>query len=564
MSPIVSSTFPTDIDSVTKLDGVPECYKTGDVVKPLRFVDENGQVRLFVLNPMHHAVYILSIEVLERFGYYGLNFTVAAFLMGLYSDSADWNPGFSAVRASSDTSLSIFIAYASAFVGAYLADHVVGDYWAVIIGVLVFYVPGLLLIFLSTVPGLLGSTFNTPVFLIAFLGLWPLGTGIIKSVVNVFGAKQYHPILQESLVETYYINFYMCINIGAVGGGLLIPVLAQYNIQGAYAIPVVVLALGCFIFLLGSPRYVHTEPQRKTMNVQTPTQAELNRKDSGSSNQQSNGRNADTEGETTILEMLGLTGLIIPFNIMYYQLTTTYIVQGAVMTPAWGFVDAQTLNNMDSFSVLFHGFLVGTYLYPYLSKKQIRFSTTQKYAVGSLLGLCSIGWILIVDYAIIRQFNATGEPLSVLWQTPAYVLCGAGEIFTIAATFEVAFRTASTRNKAMASAVNLFLIGGVPNALCVLLYSLCESFFLNAAGTGNISTLKLYTEAHVCWYFWIIVFLMIGGILLNLAPPVQRWVAGIETRASKRITQDKIHREQLLRRDEGIESNERSGLLRHE
>jgi len=36
----------------------------------------------------------------------------------------------------------------------------------------------------------------------------------------VFGAKQFHPLLQSSLIEAYYVNFYMCINIGALFGGV--------------------------------------------------------------------------------------------------------------------------------------------------------------------------------------------------------------------------------------------------------------------------------------------------------------------------------------------------------
>ena len=32
--------------------------------------------------------------------------------------------------------------------------------------------------------------------------------------LSVFGAKQYHPILQSSQIESYYVNFYVAINVG--------------------------------------------------------------------------------------------------------------------------------------------------------------------------------------------------------------------------------------------------------------------------------------------------------------------------------------------------------------
>ena len=78
-----------------------------------------------------------------------------------------------------------------------------------------FYIPGLLLVSLTTFPNLLGPTFNTKVLSAGLLGLMPIGTGFIKSIVNVFGAKQFHP-LQSRQVESYYVNFYVAINIGAL------------------------------------------------------------------------------------------------------------------------------------------------------------------------------------------------------------------------------------------------------------------------------------------------------------------------------------------------------------
>jgi POT family proton-dependent oligopeptide transporter len=80
---------------------------------------------------------------------------------------------------------------------------------------------------LSTVPHLLGETFNKRLLALGLLILWPAGTGIVKSIVNVFGAKQFHPLLQSSLIESYYVNFYMCINIGALVGGIVVPIVAQ-------------------------------------------------------------------------------------------------------------------------------------------------------------------------------------------------------------------------------------------------------------------------------------------------------------------------------------------------
>jgi proton-dependent oligopeptide transporter, POT family len=132
--------------------------------------------------------FILLVELLERFSFYGVSYTQTSFLTGAYNE--DWNADMSAIAASSYVSVSTAVAYSMPFVGAFLADNVLGDYWSILFGNICFYIPGLLLILLSSVPYLLGDTFNQKVLSIGLLGLWPMGTGIVKSIVNVFGAKQ--------------------------------------------------------------------------------------------------------------------------------------------------------------------------------------------------------------------------------------------------------------------------------------------------------------------------------------------------------------------------------------
>jgi dipeptide/tripeptide permease len=106
----------------------------------------------------------------------------------VYND--EWNAGMSAIAASSYVSICTAFAYTVPFVGAYLGDYLIGDYWTILLGLLVFYLPGLVLIALTTVPYLLGDTFNKMALSVGLLVLWPMGTGIVKSIVNVFGAKQ--------------------------------------------------------------------------------------------------------------------------------------------------------------------------------------------------------------------------------------------------------------------------------------------------------------------------------------------------------------------------------------
>ena len=109
----------------------------------------------------------------------------------------------SAIAASSYVAISTAVAYTMPFVGAVLADSVLGEYWSILFGTIVFYIPGLALITLSSVPYLLGETFNKKALSFGLLCMWPCGTGIVKSIVNVFGAKQ----VRGSL----FLLFFVCV-----------------------------------------------------------------------------------------------------------------------------------------------------------------------------------------------------------------------------------------------------------------------------------------------------------------------------------------------------------------
>jgi POT family proton-dependent oligopeptide transporter len=412
--------------------------------------------------------------------------------------------------------------------GAFLADSILGDYWTVLFGAFFFYIPGLVLILLSTIPHLLGDTFNKFALSFGLLVLWPTGTGIVKSVINVFGAKQFHPLLQSALIEAYYVKFYMCINIGAFIGGVVVPVVAQHDITLAYSYPVGMLCMGIFLFVLGTERYVRHKPAGNMFTKARKT----------------NIANSSI-GIDTIFR---ITALIIPFNIAYAQMATTFIVQGTVMEKAFGFIDAASMNNADAMSVLFFGWLVSTYFYPALANREIRMPTSYKFAIGSGLGALAIGWALYMEYKIRSTFEATGEKVSVLWQSISYFLMGAGEIFAVSAAYEVAFTSSPPEKKVLFSAVNLFCVGGIPNIFCIFLYQTSKNWFRNSKGSAHISLLEDYVTARVDYYFIVLLFIALFGVFVNTLPMVRDFIASIEERATDLIKTPTMKRSPFLRR----------------
>jgi len=540
--------LPTDVDRMEQLTLLPTECQSGNPSRPLRHVDDQGQAYTYRLQPMSIIMLILIVETIERFAYYGVYYTQTLYLTGVYNE--DWNAGFTSVQAASFVSASTAVAYTTPFIGALLADVVLGDYHAILWGATLLYLPGLLLVALTTVPHLLGEEFNRTVLRIAVLFLWPLGTGIVKSVVNVFGAKQFHPILQSSFIESYYVNFYTSINIGALVGITLIPILADaWDVTWAYMIPVVLLAVGIALFAAGTPHFVISKPR-----------GDLFQKVSSNSG-------SDKIPLTTVFR---ISLLIVPFCVAYSQMPTTFIVQGTVMDKFF-FVDAASMNSLDAVSVLAFGSFTGSILYPALVRRGIKLRTTHKFAIGSFLGALSITWALVVEHMIHQAYYYdNGRRISVLWQAPSYILIGFGEIFAVSAAYEMAFRASAPQTKALASAINIFCVGGIPNAICILLYHACHAWFQNEQGNANIQHIDDYVTAHVFKYFQVLIGILLFGIILNVLPSVSNFVEGVETKASQIVrtpaigkrTSNKLEESPLLRKFGNAPVLNKSGSMR--
>ena len=187
---------------------------------------------------------------------------------------------------------------------------------------------------------------------------------------TVFGAKQFHPVLQSSLIESYYVSFYTAINVGALVGICMIPIIAQRSIFLAYSIPLSFLVVAGICFLLGTPRYNTSKPRpsKKKLSLMCGGDS-VSRKYSPKS--------------TTLWEIFRISVLVVPFNVGYNQMPTTFIVQGSVMSKAFGVVDVASMNSLDTISVLFFGSITANYLFPYLAKRGIKIPTTYKFAIGS-------------------------------------------------------------------------------------------------------------------------------------------------------------------------------------
>jgi POT family proton-dependent oligopeptide transporter len=149
-----------------------------------------------------------------------------------------------------------------------------------------------------------------------------------------------------------------------------------------------------------------------------------------------------------------------------------------------------------------------------------------KFVIGTTLSCVALICAIVVDLMIINEYNKTGQAISVLWQAPAFFFIGAGEIFAISSAYEAAFLIAPKNLKALSSATNIFLIGGLPQFISTAILSACTQLaFTNAAGSQDLETLASYSTAHVYLYFVVLLAIAVFGVIVNALPITRRFLS---------------------------------------
>lgn len=114
------------------------------------------------------------------------------------------------------------------FVVAVFADFVTGDYWIILLLLFGFFIPGVLIVFLCAWPYLLGDTFNVQLLRVGMQVLYPIGSGGIDTICDIFGAKQFHPIQHSDRLGSYFIWATVMLAVGGVTAELVYSMIANF------------------------------------------------------------------------------------------------------------------------------------------------------------------------------------------------------------------------------------------------------------------------------------------------------------------------------------------------
>ena len=108
-----------NINSIEQLAELPAEFLSGNVTRPLLSRDVNGNQYHHYLKPMlNSAMFILLVEFLQLFCFYGVSHTQTAFCEGAYSNvSGGWSPNMSTSAALGLTSLKQGLVSTYPFIG---------------------------------------------------------------------------------------------------------------------------------------------------------------------------------------------------------------------------------------------------------------------------------------------------------------------------------------------------------------------------------------------------------------------------------------------------------------
>ncbi|CAI9114939.1 OLC1v1015764C1 [Oldenlandia corymbosa var. corymbosa] len=509
------------------------------------------------------ALFIIGVEMAERFAYYGISANLISYLTGPL--------GQSTAKAAENVNAWSGAAMLLPLLGAFVADSYLGRYRAIIIASLL-YILGLGLLTLSAaLPSfkssdcekVAGATPCSPpkLQMILFFGslyLVALAQGGHKPCVQAFGADQFDgndP--KESKAKSSFFNWWYFGVCLAVTVTLVVLTYIQDNLSWGigFGIPCVLMAIALIIFSLGTVTYrfaVNDGKQSPFMRISRVfvnaaknwrTNSSTLHNDQGSQQfkflnkalvtpnaskeEKSSCSLNDVEDAKALFRLVPIWISCLVYGIVYAQSSTFFTKQGVTMnrsiSSTFKVPPASLLAFISTTIVVFIP-IYDRIIVPIaraITRKPSGITMLQRIGTGLFISILSMSTAALVEMKRLETARNHGlidkpketVPMSVAWLIPQYLLLGVSESLTLVGLQEFFYdqMARELRSTGLALFLSIFGIGSFLNTFLI---SVIDK---NTSRDGHESWFSNnLNKAHLDYFYWLLAGLSVLALIAYL------------------------------------------------
>ncbi|CAK8564672.1 unnamed protein product [Lathyrus sativus] len=490
------------------------------------------------------ASFIISVEVAERFAYYGITSNLINYLTGPL--------GQSTVTAAENVNIWSGTASLLPLLGAFLADSFLGRYRTIAIASLIYILALSLLTLSATLPSNVDGQailFFFSLYLVAF------AQGGHKPCVQAFGADQFdinHP--QERRSRSSFFNWWYFTFTAGVFVSVSILNYIQDNVGWVlgFGIPCIGMLIALSLFLLGTWTYRFNIPEDQQRgpfsrigrvffvaltNFQTsqeepppsllhqPSQqfSFLNKALIASEGTKEKGKAcsvSEVEEAKAILRLVPIWATSLIFAIVFSQSSTFFTKQGVTLDrkilPGF-YVPPASLQSFISLSIVLFIPIYDRIIVPIartFTGKPSGITMLQRIGTGMLFSVISMVIAAFVemkrlkvarDHGLIDMPGVT-IPMSIWWLIPQYVLFGVSDVFTMVGLQEFFYDQVPDELRSMGLSLYLSIFG-VGSFLSSFLISAIQKGTSKDGGDGWFAS--NLNRAHLDYFYALLAVLSV-------------------------------------------------------
>ncbi|KAK1300222.1 putative peptide/nitrate transporter [Acorus calamus] len=469
------------------------------------------------------AIFIIGVEIAERFAYYGISSNLISYLTGPLGEST--------ATAAANVNAWSGVASLLPLIGAFVADSCLGRYRTIVVASLL-YILGLGLLTISSVIPSNGQL--KVAFFFFSLYLVALAQGGHKPCVQAFGADQFDSRdPEECKSKSSFFNWWYFGVCGGTVASVSIVNYIQENINWTlgFGVPSVSMIFALVIFLLGTRTYRHSvlEDKGPFVRISQVIVASMRRQQEGftlMAETETKISEEQVEEAKGVLRLFPIWATCLIYAVVFAQSSTFFVKQGVTMDRFIGHdfeVPSSVLQSFVSISIIAFIPIYDRILVPIARKfTGIHSGLTllQRIGIGMVLSVISMIVAALVEikrldtakeFGLIDKPNLT-IPMRLWWLVPQYVLFGISDVFTMVGLQEFFYDQVPDGLRSLGLALYLSILG-VGNFISSFLVLLIDRITSRAGENWFSDNLN---RAHLDYFYWLLVGLSVAELVIYI------------------------------------------------